>query len=71
MSVLLWVLLASLTSEFQSSTFCKAGFVDTYCLNMFLSLNILLSLLMLNENFVGYRSLGLYSWFLNVCSISI
>ena len=26
--------------RFSSSTFCKAGFVDAYCLNLFLSLNI-------------------------------
>ena len=33
--VVLWVQLISLGWGFPSGTFCKAGFVDRYCLNLF------------------------------------
>ena len=56
---------------FPSSTFCKAGFVDTYCLNLVLSWNILFSPSMVIESFAGYSSLGLQLWSLCVCSISL
>ena len=62
MSVFLWVLLASLSCGFPSSTFCKTGFVATYCLNLFLSWNILFSPSMVKESFAGYSSLGLHPW---------
>ena len=71
MPVLLWVLLASLVYDFPSSIFCKAGFVATYCLNLFLSWNILFSPSMMNASFAEYSSLGLHPWSLSVCSTSI
>ena len=71
MLVLLWLLLASLVCDFPSRTFCKAGFVATYCLNLFLSWNILFSPLVVNASFSGYSSLGLHPWSLSVCSTSI
>ena len=71
MLVLLWVLLASLGCGFPSSTFCKAEFEGTYCLNLFFSWNILFSPSMVKENFSGYTSLGLHPWSLSVCSTSI
>ena len=71
MLVLLWLLLASLVCDFPSSTFCKAGFVATYCLNLFLSWNILFSPSMVNASFAGYSSLGLHPWSLSFCSTSI
>ena len=45
----LWVKLASLGWGFPSSTFCKAGFVDIYCLSLVLSWNILFPPLMVIE----------------------
>ena len=51
MLVLLCVLLASLVCDFPSSIFCKAGFVATYCLNLFFSLNILFFPSMVNARF--------------------
>ena len=69
--VLLWILLASLACDFQFSIFCKAGFVAMYCLNLFLSWNILFSPLMVNAEFTGYSSLVLHPWFLSVCSTSM
>ena len=71
MPVLLWVLLASLVCGFPSSSFCKTGFVDMCCLNLFLSWNILFSPSMVNENFAGNSNLGLHPWSLSVCSTSI
>ena len=71
MLVLLWVLLASLVCGFPSSIFSKAGFVAMYCLNLFLTWNILFSPLMVNTSFVGCSILGLYPWSLRVCSTSI
>ena len=71
MSVLLWVLLGSLGCDFPSNTFCKAGFVVTYCLNLFLSWNILFSPLIVNESLAGYINLGLHPWSLSFCSTSI
>ena len=71
MLVLLWVLLASLVCGFPSSIFCNAGFVATYCLNLFLSWNSLFSPSMVNTSFAGYSSLGLHPWSLSFCSTSI
>ena len=56
---------------FPSSIFCKAGFVATYCLNLFLSWNILFPPLMGNASFAGYSSLGLHPWSLSFCSTSM
>ena len=42
-------MLDSLGCDLPSSTFCKAGFVATYCLNLFLSWNILFSPLIVNK----------------------
>ena len=66
----LWVKLASLGWGFPSSTFCKAGFVDIYCLNLVLSWNILFPPLMVIERFSGYRYLCLHLRSLSVCSTS-
>ena len=71
MLVLLWVLLASLVCDFPSSIFCKAGFVDTYFLNLFLSWNILFSPSMVNASYAGYSSLGFHPWSRSFCSTSI
>ena len=56
---------------FPSSFFCKTRFVATYCLNLFLSWNILFSPSMVNASFAGYSSLGLHPWSLSVCNTSI
>ena len=69
--VFLWVQIASLGWGFPSSTFCRAGFVDTYCLNLVLSWNILFSPLMVIESFAGYSSLGLLLQSLSVCNTSV
>ena len=71
MLVLLWVLLASLVCGFPSSIFCKAQFVAMYCLNLFLSWNILFSPSMVKESFAGYSSLSLHPWSLSICNTSI
>ena len=71
MSVSLWVLLTSLGCGFLSSIFCKSGFVAMYCLNLFLSWNILFCPSMVNASFAGYSSLGLHPWSLSFCSTSI
>ena len=47
---------------FPSSTFCRAGFLDTYCLKLVLSWNILFSPSMVTESFAGYSSLALNPW---------
>ena len=52
---------------FPSLTFCRAGFVDMHCLNLFLSWNILCSSLMVIERLADYSGL----WFLSVFSTSI
>ena len=57
--------------DFPSIALCKAGFVATYCLNLFLSWNILFSLLIVNDSLAGYSSLGLHPWSLSFCSTSI
>ena len=46
---------------------CKAGFVDTHFLNLFLLWNILFSPPKVKESFAGYSSLSLYPWSLSVC----
>ena len=57
--------------SFPSSSFSKAGFVAAYCLNLFLSCNILFSPSMVNASFSKYSSLGFHPWSLIVCSTSI
>ena len=64
-------MLDSLGCDFPFITFCKAGFVATNCLNLFLSWNILFSPLIVNDSLAGYSSLGLHSWSLSFCSTSI
>ena len=64
-------MLDSLGCDFPSIAFCKAGFVATNCLNLFLSWNILFSPLIVNDSLAGYSSLGLHPWSLSFCSISI
>ena len=59
-ALFLWMQLAFLGWSFTSSTFCRAGFVVRYCLNLFLSCNILFSPSMVIESFAGYSSLGLH-----------
>ena len=64
-------MLDSLGCDFPSNTFCNTGFVATYCLNLFLSWNILFSPLIVNDSLAGYSSLGLHPWSLSFCSTSI
>ena len=64
-------MLDSLGCDFSSNILCKAGFVATYCLNLFLFWNILFSPLKVNDSFAGYSSLGLHPWSLSFCSTSI
>ena len=64
-------MLDSLGCDFPSITFYKSGFVATNCLNLFLSWNILFSLLIVNNSLAGYSSLGLHPWSLSFCSTSI
>ena len=64
-------MLDSLGCNFPSNILCKAGLVVTYCLNLFLSWNILFSPLIVNESLAGYSSLGLHPWSLSFCSTSI
>ena len=61
----------SLGWSFPSSTFCRAEFVDKYCLNLVLSWSILFSLSMVIESIAGYSSLGWYPRSFSVCSISV
>ena len=68
---LLWSLLDSLVCDFPSITFCKAGFVAMYCLNLFLCWKILFSPFIVNKSLAGYSSLGLHPCFLSFCSTSI
>ena len=57
--------------QFSSSIFCKAGFLDRYCLNLDFSWNILFSpSKVIDESFAGYSSLGWNLWFLTPCKIS-
>ena len=49
--------LASLVCGLPSNIFSKPGFVATYCLNLFLSWNVLFSPLMVNACFAGSNSL--------------
>ena len=53
-------MLDSLGCDFPSNILCKAGFVAIYCLNLFLSWNILFSPLIVNNSLTGYSSLGLH-----------
>ena len=48
--------------SFSSSTFCKSGSVDKYCLNLLLSWDILFSPSMVTESFARYSSLSRYPW---------
>ena len=64
-------MLDSLGCDLPSNTFCKAGFVATYCINLFLSWNILFSPLILNNRLAAYCSLGLHQWSLSICNTSI
>ena len=54
----------SLCWHFPSIILCRVGFRKIYCVNLFLSWNILLSPCVVNESFVGYGSLG---W--HLCSL--
>ena len=71
MFLLLRVFLAFLVCGFPSSIFCKAAFLAMYCLNLFLSWNILFSPSIVNAIFAGYSSLVLHPWSLSVCSTYI
>ena len=57
--------LASLGCCFPSITFCNAGFVDIYRLNLVLSCTILFPPSMVIERFAGYRYLCLHLWSLS------
>ena len=52
---------------FSSIILCRAGLVERYCVNLFLSWNILVSSSMVIERFAGYSSLGWHLWSLSVC----
>ena len=68
MSELLEVVLGMLDSlgcHFPSNILFKAGFVATYCLNLFLSWNILFAPLIVNDSLAGYSSLVLHPWSLS------
>ena len=56
--------------EFPYSIIYKAGLVERYYLNLVLSWNILISLSMVIESFVGYSSLGWHFCSLRVCITS-
>ena len=60
-----WAHLSSLHWSFLSINFCRAGFVDMFCVNLVLSWNILLSPSKVIEIFVGYTSLGWNLWSLS------
>ena len=64
-------MLDSLGCDFPSITFCKAGFLGMYCLNLFLSWNILFAPLIMNDSLTGYSSLSLHPWSLSFRSTSI
>lgn len=69
--VFLWVQLNFLVWSFPSCTSNRAGFVDTYCLNLVWSWNILFSQSILIERFAGYSSLSWHPWSLSVCETSV
>ena len=48
-----------------------AGFMETYCVNLVLSWNILFSLSMIIESFAGYSRLGWHLCSLRVCMTSV
>lgn len=67
--VFLWMQLTSLVWNFPYSIFCRAGFVERYCLNLvgFFSWTILFSLV--TESIAGYSILGWHLWFLCVYTV--
>ena len=71
LSVFSGVCLVSLAWIVPSNAFCRAGFVDRYCLNLVLSWNVLFTPSMLIESFAGYISLGWHPWSLSVCITSV
>jgi hypothetical protein len=60
-----------LDQRFLPSTFCRAGFVNKYCLNFTLPWNILFSSSMVIEHFAGFSFLSWHLWYLIVCSIRV
>lgn len=56
---------------FSSNSFCRAIFVNKYCLNLILSWSILFSPSMVIESFAEYRNLVWHLWSLDVCSMSV
>jgi hypothetical protein len=53
-----WGVVPPLCWSFLSIIPWRAGFVERYCINLFLSWNILVSPSMAIESFAGYSSLG-------------
>lgn len=63
-----WVwLIASSWRFFFYRTFCRAGFVERYCLNSVLSQDILFSPSIVIKSFSGFSNLGWYLWSFRVC----
>ena len=60
----------SLCWHFSSIIFCRAGFVERYCVNLVLSWNILFSPSMVIDGFAGYSSLGWHLSSLSICMTS-
>ena len=60
------ILLASMCWGMPVSVLCITGYVEKYCVNLVLSLNILVSSSILIESFAGYSCLGC-----RLCSLSV
>jgi hypothetical protein len=55
---------------FPSIILCRDGFVERYCVNLFLSWNILVSSSVVIESFSGYSNLGWHLCSLRFCMTS-
>ena len=64
-----WEYLSFLGLSFSSSTFCRAGILNKYCLNLVLSWNIFFSRFIVSESFSDYSNLNWHLWSLRVCKI--
>ena len=60
----------SLCWSLLSIILCRAGFMETYCVNLVLLWNILFSLSMVIDSFLGHSSLGRHLCSLRVCMTS-
>ena len=64
------VLFPSLCWSFPPIIIHRAGFVESYCINLVFSWNILVSPSMLIESFVGYSRMGWHLCSLRICMTS-